>query len=225
MCEVIVARYHRKIHQRLLKDDQLTTGSLRDSTPTQWHAITTKQMRREAFTVLKRFRAGRPIMDDVPEPESPEPDEFEVLAGTLDPDVLVLLMAGPRASGILRDVTERWLASRHSRVGTAMDRRLAELLHFRVWFDDELRRAGSTAAVTAPILRRTEAPLRHTLHRFVLAGGHRPNGQGAITDDGPAPSDQAATRAAQRASQGMFKAVITMLIDLDLLPDRAGVTT
>ncbi len=220
LCELTVARYRHKIYQRLLKDDQLGTGSLRNTTPTQWHAVTTKQMRREASTTMRRYHSGRPLIDDRSEPEPQDSIDSGSLPDGLDPEVVELFNVGVGASDILATVTSRWLATRHSRVGVAMSRRIAELQMFRDWLDTDWRNDGSDTSV----LRGTDLLLRQALHRFVIVRGDHVGNPRSVPDAGTPRSDLAVARARQRASERLLAAITTMLVDLGRLPNRGGRT-
>lgn len=217
LCELATARYRQKTYQRLLKDDQLGTGTLRDTTPAQWHAVTIRQMRRAAQTTMSRYRPGRPIIEDRIVPEAAAEDD----ATTDDPslfvrphdDALELLSAGPRAGAALADLTRRWLSG-NPRLSVAMNRRIADLLEFGQWLNGEGHDRGSAG----PVLRGVDLPLRHLLHRFVIARGNGSGSQVPPATDS-SRSDVAIRRAQQRASQGMLAAITTMLTDLGPLAD------
>ena len=212
LCELAVAQYRQKTYQRLLKDDQLGTGTLRDTTPAQWHAVATRQMRRAAQTTMSRYRRGRPmIADRIVAGAAAEHDETNDDPPSVvrpDDDALELLGAGPRTGAVLAEVTRRWLLG-NPRPSIAMNRRIAELQEFREWLDREGRNHGPAG----PVLRGVDLPLRHLLHRFVIAHG---NGSGSQvpTAAGSSQSNAAIQRAQQRASQGMLAAITTMLTDL-----------
>lgn len=214
LCELTTDRFFRRIHQRLLKDDQLGTGSLRACTPTQWHAVTVWQMRKEAATVAGRFKAKRPLIDETI--ASPEPS---AQIRDIDENVAELLDAGPRTPEILASTMQVWCELQQGRLGIAMDRRLARLEIFRVWLRAQIDFAnGSTDAVTRPILRGVRPPLRQALHHFVLTGAHRRAGDDVDEADSHR-SDEAITRERLRSSEHLMQAVTTMLIDIGRTSD------
>lgn len=219
LCSLATSRYRRRIHQRLLKEDQLEEGHLQGQTFGEWHITTTAQLKREATTTARMYRSCRPNVDDdhlQHEQSNDQPSEEPDVQ--LDPNVVELLNVGPRSATLLQETTAEWLARRHSRVSRSMNNRLNELTEFDRWFRAEIPLSdGDFPKPEESVLRGERVPLRQVIHRFVLTGRHRRE------KPGREKSTQVVLREQQRDSRLLMDAVVTMLVDLGRLPQQGGV--